>query len=188
MPTASSPKECVFREMFPQVDFTSRGPSAVPGPKDGECPLKTLRPGPRRPAWCHPERGPGWPGPKALPSLPSRAQATEEALMASEAPRGQGSWCGVGIARPGRGSGVISAAPRPRAGSRAQRLSRCGPWGSPAHPCLGKLLCSNSSDSVPAQPEKEKPRPFLPSWGQEAEDSPSTLQPHGISAPARLLQ
>lgn len=147
-------------------DWPRQGASAAPGPQAGECPLKTLRPGPRRPAWCHPERGPGWLGPKALPSLPSRARATEEALMAKEAPRGCCSWRGVGLAGPRRGSSMFPAAPRPPPGPRAQRLSSCGQCGCPAHPCPQELLCSNSSDQGPHTPRRKNHGPSFPSGGR----------------------
>ena len=135
VPIVLSPHKCVFREIFLQLDFMSYRTSLGRGLQDGECPLKTLRPVPNGPAWCHPERGPGWLGPKALPSLPSQAQATEEALMAKEAPRGHRSWRSMGIAGPWRGGRMISAAPGPPRGSRAPHLSICGQCACPGHPC-----------------------------------------------------
>lgn len=155
-------------------DRPRQGASGVPGPQAGECPLKTLRPGPRRPAWCHPERGPGWLGPKALPSLPSRARATEEALMAKEAPRGCCSWRGVGLAGPRRGSSMFPAAPRPPPGPRAQRLSSCGQCGCPVHPCPQELLCSNNSDQGPHTPRRKNHGPSFPGRRQRAPHPPSS--------------
>lgn len=80
-------------------------------------PLKTPKPVPRRPAWCHPERGPGWLGPKAFPDPPSQAQATEEALMRARSPEATAAgaaWASLGL---GGGAGPCSsrASVRPQA-------------------------------------------------------------------------
>lgn len=110
VPVLLSLNECVFR------DFTSEHRTSLGRRLQGHRALrmenahKTPRPVLRRPAQCHPERGPGWLRPKPLPGPPSQAQATEEALMAKEAPGGLCSWCNVGTAGPWRGRTMIPAA------------------------------------------------------------------------------
>lgn len=139
----------------------------------------TPRPVPRREASpCHPERGPGWLGPKASPSPRSRARATEEALMAAEVPEA----AAAGTPRLGLGRGGMALQPsglplgsRPRSehlrsvwvphasssqGASAQQVGR--PGSAPACPPEGDI----PGPSFPGAGRRQRApaRPQTPEW------------------------
>lgn len=118
------------------------GASRAPGPKDGACLHKTPRSVPKRPAQCHPERGPSWLEPQALLGPPS--QATEEPLMAQECPEATAAgaaWAPLGLGRGSWDAPAVRAAAKqtPEPGGE----SVCGqpvPWASWPPVFLGRQV------------------------------------------------
>lgn len=141
------------------------GASRALGPKDGACLLKTPRPVPKRPAQCHPERGPSWLEPQALLGPPS--QATEEALMAQERPEATAAgaaWAPLGLGRGSRDAPAVRAAAKqtPEPEVKVSVVSLC-----PGHPglrCSWAGRCTGVSAHIP----------ICGCW-QEVKDPQSTL-------------
>lgn len=102
--------------------------------------------------------------------------------MAKEAPRGQCSWRSMDLTGPWRGSGMISAAPRPPQGSRAQHLSICGQCGCPGHPRPEVVPCGKQNRLSACTPPKRKNHgPSFPTVGRRQK------APHPPSGPAVSL-